>query len=119
MSGQPPDANSWLAWIGSGMGIAGTIAGIAKLFFVTRSELAKFMDRQDKKFLEALAEQRRELERALERQGKEQTSERLRLHQENRETSEGVFERISELEKGVSRIAGRLDERFQRGDRRN
>lgn len=107
----PPDPPpGWFAWIVPGSVALGILWAIVKSYFelVSRTELKELIAEQDKKFLDALRQQREDFEQAQESQRLEQ----LRLHGENRETAGQIFGRVSELEKGVSRIEGTLSGRY-------
>lgn len=75
------------------------------------AELDKITEKQTAELRHAIGEVQEDIRRS----NAEQSSERLRLHGENRQTNEGVFKRITDLEKGVSRIEGGLSTgRYQR-----
>jgi dihydroorotase len=125
------------------MGLLYTAAGILSALgmllaalFVTRKELTRIIAAQDKKFLDVLAEQRKVFQEAvvahrtemhagvdalreeMRTLNEQQSAERLRLHGENRETNKEIFDRVKDLEKGVSRIDGSLSGRFRTLDPR-
>lgn len=108
----PPDPPpTWLGWIVPVSVALGILWAVVKSYFelVSRTELKEIIIEQDKKFLMALQQQREDFEHTQESQRLEQ----LRLHGENRETAGQIFGRVSELEKGVSRIEGTLSGRYQ------
>lgn len=112
MTQVPPDPPPiWFAWIVPGSVALGILWAVIKSYFelVSRTELKELIAEQDKKFLEALQQQRKDFEDAQDAQRLEQ----LRLHGENRETAGLIFGRVSELEKGVSRIEGTLSGRYR------
>ncbi len=124
---QPQDSGGLLAWILGGIAIFGALWAAGKRIFstVTRDELGGIVEAQNKKFLETLETQRTDFKSALDqmradrlRLAEEQRAEQLRLHAENRDTSREMFGRISDLEKGQSRIEGTLSARFPRPDQR-
>lgn len=122
---QPGDSGDWLKWILGGIGIGGALWAIgAKVFnFVTRSDLAKIVEAsaeqskaQDRKFLEAQSRMQAEFENALERNrierreiAQDQNAKIDKMHGENREVNEAIFERLLEVEKGQARIEGQLE----------
>lgn len=113
---QPDPTPNWLAWIVPiGVG-AGIVWAAVKHYFelVTRPELVRLMEAQDGKFLEAMAELRADFERDR----TEDREEQRRLHGENVATARETFVRVSDLEKGVSRIEGTLSGRYMRPNAR-
>lgn len=112
-----PDAGGVLAWIAGIISVIGALYATGRRIFstVTRSELSAIIEAQDKKFLDALEVQRQAFDRAIDREEETRQSQ----HAENRDAAKETFERLSAVEKGVSRIEGQLSQRFQqRPDRR-
>lgn len=123
----PGNSGGILAWLLGGLAVGGALYRVGQRVFstVTRKELEKIVEAQDEKFLDALQQQRTDLTAALDnfrqerrQASEEQRTETLRLHMENRDTSSQIFTRVSDVEKGLSRIEGSLSGRFQRPDQR-
>lgn len=115
MSGQP-DGSTWLAWIMGTISVGGALYVTGKRIFstVTRSELTEIIKAQDEKFLAALNRQRDDFQHAAEASERE----RLRLHGENRDTAKETFNRLSGVERGLSRIEGQLSNCLPQPDAR-
>lgn len=98
---------TWLVWVVPISVALGVLWAVIKSYFelVSRSELKELIAEQDKKFLAALEQQRKDFEQGQ----KNQRDEQVRLHGENVATARETFSRVSELEKGVARIEGRID----------
>lgn len=109
-----PDGGGVLAWILGIISVVGALYATGRRIFntVTRRELTEIIEAQDEKFLEALNRQREDFQRAAEASERE----RLRLHGENRETAKETFNRLSGVERGLSRIEGQLSKSLPQGD---
>jgi hypothetical protein len=115
---QPP-LNAW-EWVGRVVGIGTICAGVyaigAKIFsYVTRTELAEIIAAQNVQFLAAQASMKADVDAKFEqhrservRIANEQHAETIRLHEENRETSDQIFSRTAKIEQAQARIEGVL-----------
>lgn len=120
---QPP-TNAW-EWVGRIVAIAvgigticaGAYAVAARIFsYVTRTELASLIAKQDEKFLAAQAAMKADVDSKFEQHREERQqiandarSETIRLHEENRETYGQLFTRTAAIEQGQARIEGRIE----------
>jgi hypothetical protein len=111
---QDPASQGLAGWIIAAIAIVGLLwAVVAKIFsFVTRAELARRFDAQDKKFLEALETQLADRRRITE----EQRIENDRRHGENRGNFDKIADRLSQVEIGQARLEGSFSRSFKSSD---
>lgn len=112
---QPPSEPSpnWEAlgiWAGVIFSVLLACAAAFRVFFglVSRQELKEELIAERAEWARQLAAQRTTFAEQL----KQQYDERIRMHEENRDSAQQTFERLSKVEQGVARIEGTLSGRY-------
>jgi hypothetical protein len=114
MSQPPPESSTnWEAlgtWGVLALSLLLACASAFRMFFglVSRDEFHEQLKAERAEWGRQLEAQRA----AFAEQLKQQYDERIRMHEENRDTAQQTFERVSKVEQGVARIEGTLSERY-------
>lgn len=121
MSQPPPEPSpNWEVfgiWAGVVVSLVIAAAAAFRVFFglISRLELQEALKTEREAWAKQLEAQRIAFAEQIQRHYAElqrQDAEKIRMHEENRDTARQTFERLSDVEQGVARIEGTLSGRY-------